>query len=94
VRAAGEVNFATRVRWETTLAALPGTGDLVVAVPEVHLELAGLVCVDAGGAAAVAAMAERLAPDGRVVLHQPPRALPRILEVLWPRLTGIEVWEA
>ncbi|WP_034384773.1 STAS domain-containing protein [Herbidospora cretacea] len=85
VRAAGEVNLATRHLWESTLTSLPAQ------ITVVHLELSGLRSVDAGGAAAVAAVAERLAPNGRIILHDPPHALRRILDVLWPDITGIEV---
>ncbi|MFC6882601.1 MULTISPECIES: STAS domain-containing protein [Actinomadura] len=88
VRAVGEVNITNRTAWEGTLAELPSTPS---DPPVVHLELAELTSVDAGGAAAVAAVAQRLAPEGRVVLHDPPRALTRILEVLWPGTAGIEV---
>ncbi|MDL4814259.1 STAS domain-containing protein [Actinomadura opuntiae] len=85
VRASGEVNVLTRHVWESALADLP-SGE-----PEVHLHLAGLTSVDAAGAGAVAAVTQRLAPDGRVILYDPPPALGRILQVLWPRLAGLEV---
>ncbi|MBA9005274.1 anti-anti-sigma regulatory factor [Actinomadura cellulosilytica] len=56
-----------------------------------HLDLSGVTSVDAGGAAVIAALATRLWPDGRLVLHRPPAGLCRILQVLWPELPGIEV---
>ncbi|WP_067815823.1 STAS domain-containing protein [Actinomadura kijaniata] len=90
VRAVGEVNVLTRDIWESTLSELPPTGN-GTDVTVVHLELSQLVSVDAGGAAAVAAVAHRLAPTGRVVLHSPPPALRRILQVMWPDTPGIEV---
>ncbi|WP_173097471.1 STAS domain-containing protein [Actinomadura verrucosospora] len=85
VRAAGQVNLLTRTTWEDALAGLPG------GAPRVHLHLAGLTAVDAAGAGAVAAVAQRLEPGGRLFLHDPPPSLGRILQVLWPGISGIEV---
>ncbi|OIV36227.1 hypothetical protein BIV57_17380 [Mangrovactinospora gilvigrisea] len=51
---------------------------------EVHLDLADLTFVDASGAASLCRAARRLAPDGRLVLHDAPPALCRVLDLLWP----------
>ncbi|MGI5229890.1 STAS domain-containing protein [Actinoallomurus sp. CA-142502] len=91
-QATGEVNAVNRSMWESALdASVAAAGSGALAGPVVHLDLSELTRVDAGGAAAVAASAGRLGPDGRVVLHSPPPHLPRILDVLWPRVPGIEV---
>ncbi|WUI02780.1 STAS domain-containing protein [Spirillospora sp. NBC_00431] len=85
LKVAGEINVNNRTAWTGTLETL-ATDE-----PEIHLEMSGLRMVDVGGAAAVAATAQRLTPRGRVVLHNPPPALCRILDLLWPEAAGIEV---
>ncbi|MFG2007105.1 STAS domain-containing protein [Spirillospora sp. NPDC048911] len=85
MRVGGEINIGNRTVWESALDDLARTG------PVVHLELAELRMVDAGGAAALVATATRLGGGGRVVLYDPPPALCRILSLLWPELNGIEV---
>ncbi|WP_165975627.1 STAS domain-containing protein [Actinomadura rubrisoli] len=83
----GQIDVRSRDLWESALERLADAGP-----PEIRLELAELETVDAGGAAALVAAADRLDGGGRVVLCDPPRALCRILQVLWPDATGIEVW--
>ncbi|WP_207934278.1 STAS domain-containing protein [Actinomadura sp. KC06] len=90
LKVTGEINISNRTVWTGTLEKLASV-KLAVAEPDIHLELSGLRMVDAGGAAAVAATAQRLTPRGRVVLHDPPPALCRILDLLWPEAAGIEV---
>ncbi|WP_207936115.1 STAS domain-containing protein [Actinomadura sp. KC216] len=85
LKVAGEINVSNRTAWTGTLEQLARSE------PEIHLEMSGLRMVDAGGAAAVAVTAQRLTPRGRVVLHDPPPALCRILDLLWPEAAGIEV---
>lgn len=84
MRVGGEINICNRTIWESAL------GDLACAGPVVHLEMAELRMVDAGGAAALVAAAAQMG-GGRVVLHDPPPALCRILALLWPDMSGIEV---
>lgn len=86
LRAAGEVGLATRVIWERALdEALRGDEDVY------ELELSAVTFVDVAGAGALADAVRRLGPDRRIVLHGPPPALRRSLELLWPGLDGIEV---
>ncbi|MEW2292670.1 STAS domain-containing protein [Streptomyces sp. NPDC006743] len=86
VRAAGEVSLATRGVWERVLEqALSGGEDVY------RLELSDVTFVDVAGAGALADAARRLGPGRRMVLHRPPPALPRLLELFWPGLPGIEV---
>ncbi|WP_207400770.1 STAS domain-containing protein [Actinomadura roseirufa] len=87
MRVAGEIGVLNRDQWaaalDRALAACAGT--------DVHLELSELSFVDAGGTAVLAAVAQRLDGGRRVVLHEPPRVLDRILRTLWPQVPGIEV---
>ncbi|MFB7597714.1 STAS domain-containing protein [Streptomyces sp. NPDC056160] len=86
VRAVGEVSLATRGVWERVLEqALSGGEDVY------RLELSDVTFVDVAGAGALADAARRLGPGRRMVLHRPPSTLPRILEMFWPGLPGIEV---
>lgn len=85
LKVSGEINVRNRDAWETLLDRLPATGS------DIHLDLSELRMVDAGGAAALAATAQQLGPGHRVVLHDPPWALRRILNLLWPSAEGIEV---
>lgn len=85
-RAAGEVSLSTREVWERALErAVRGGGDVY------HLELSAVTFVDVAGAGALADAARSLGGRGRLVLDRPPRSLPRVLELLWPGLPGIEV---
>ncbi|MFD5566416.1 STAS domain-containing protein [Streptomyces cadmiisoli] len=89
VRAAGEVGLTTRDVWDHVLDQL----DRIVREGEevCHLELSAVTFVDVAGAGALAEAARRL-PDGhRIVLHGPPSALCRTLELFWPDLPAIEV---
>lgn len=83
-RLTGEADMESHDTLHAALSALPVTGD-------VHLELADLDFVDVGATRAIVALARRLAPGRRVVLHDPPPALDLILEVGWGPVEGIEV---
>ncbi|WP_298181635.1 MEDS domain-containing protein [Saccharomonospora sp.] len=72
-RLQGELDLASREVLEIALNALPVHGD-------VHLRLDGLSFIDVSGTHALARLAERIAPH-RLVLHDPPTALSRIVEV-------------
>ncbi|MFF4830253.1 STAS domain-containing protein [Streptomyces sp. NPDC001315] len=86
VRAAGEVGLTTREVWERALEQAVREGEDVF-----YLELSAVTFVDVAGVGALAAAAQRL-PDGRrIVLHRPPPALSRVLEMFWPDLPAIEV---
>ncbi|CAL9543916.1 hypothetical protein SUDANB70_04323 [Streptomyces sp. enrichment culture] len=86
VRAAGEVGLATRAVWENVLDRAVREGDAVYC-----LELSAVTFVDVAGAGALAAAAGRLGDGRRFVLHRPPQALRRALELFWPDLPTIEV---
>ncbi|WP_225631118.1 STAS domain-containing protein [Streptomyces solaniscabiei] len=85
IRARGEINVITRPSWEQALAELSRRHADVS-----YVELSGVRFVDVAGVAALAVTAMNL-PGGRVVVEQPPPQLPRVLEMFWPSLRGIEV---
>ncbi|MFD8276900.1 STAS domain-containing protein [Streptomyces flaveolus] len=85
IRARGEINVITRRSWEEALAELSRRHADVS-----YVELSGVRFVDVAGVAALAVTAMNL-PGGRVVVEQPPPQLPRVLEMFWPSLRGIEV---
>ncbi|MEE1760929.1 MULTISPECIES: hypothetical protein [unclassified Streptomyces] len=85
IRAAGEINVITRSFWVHALE------DLAHAHTDVSfVELADLMSIDVGGAAALAVTAQRLG-TGRIVVDRPPPELERILDMFWPGLSKIEV---
>ncbi len=72
-RVHGELDLASREVFAIALDALPVRGDL-------HLKLDELDFIDVGGVHALAELAERISPR-RLVLHDPPTALLRIVEL-------------
>ncbi|MBX9395307.1 STAS domain-containing protein [Streptomyces sp. TRM72054] len=86
VRAAGEVGLATRGIWERALEEVVRDGRAVC-----HLELAAVTFVDVAGAGVLVDAARRLPAGRRIVVHRPPPALCRTLELFWPDLSAIEV---
>jgi anti-anti-sigma factor len=87
VRLAGEVGLTTRPVWTEVLADAVAAGGGSAYV----LDLAEVGFVDVAGVEALARAVERLDADRRLVLHNPPRTLKRVLEMYWPGLPGIEV---
>jgi anti-anti-sigma regulatory factor len=86
LRVAGEVGLGTRGLWERALEqALHEDADVY------NLELSAVTFVDVGGAGALAVTAQRLGDGRRIVLHRPPAALRRVLDLFWPDLSSIEV---
>ncbi|GAA3779989.1 STAS domain-containing protein [Streptomyces phyllanthi] len=85
-RAVGEINLITRPAWEKTLRQLTVIDEKVC-----HLELSAVTFVDVGGASVLAAAAQGLPAGRRIMLHQPPAALGRLLDMFWPDLPAIEV---
>jgi anti-anti-sigma factor len=78
VRVVGEVDVTVRDSWRATLAALAdGDGD-------VHLDLSALTFIDVQGVAELVELADGLGEERQMVLHQPPRALRQVMDVLWP----------
>jgi anti-anti-sigma regulatory factor len=86
VRLAGEVGLLTRPVWTGVLAeAVDAPRDAYV------LDLAEVAFVDVAGAEALVVAARRMEPGRRIVLHNPPGTLSRVLEMYWPGMPGIEV---
>jgi hypothetical protein len=52
--------------------------------------LSELRFIDAHGTSLLAAAAIEFGEDRRMVLHQPPQMLLRVLELYWPQLPAIE----
>ncbi|MFH9676458.1 STAS domain-containing protein [Streptomyces sp. NPDC017405] len=90
-RAAGEVSLPTRGVWERALERAVREGDDGEGEDVYYLELSAVTFVDVAGAGALADAARSLDGRRRLVLDRPPDALPRILDLLWPGLPGIEV---
>ncbi|PAZ17209.1 anti-anti-sigma factor [Streptomyces sp. SA15] len=86
LRVAGEVGLSTHAAWERALEQAVG-GDVDV----YYLELSSVTFVDVAGAEVLATAAQRLQDGRRIVLHRPPPALRRVLELFWPDLPAIEV---
>ncbi|MFD7435459.1 STAS domain-containing protein [Streptomyces sp. NPDC059861] len=86
VRAVGEVGLTTRRIWERALDEVVRDGRDVC-----HLELSAVTFVDVAGADVLVDAARRLPVGRRIVLHRPPPALCRTLELFWPGLSAIEV---
>ncbi|MFI9610690.1 STAS domain-containing protein [Streptomyces sp. NPDC052023] len=86
VRAVGEVGLTTRGIWERALEQVVRDGGDVC-----HLELSAVTFVDVAGADVLVDAVRRLPVGKRIVLHRPPPALCRTLEMFWPDLPAIEV---
>lgn len=80
-RLRGELDLASREVLEVALKALPVHGD-------VHLHLDALTFIDGNSTYALAEFAERIAPH-RLVLHDPPTVLSRIVEVSRDEFPGL-----
>jgi anti-anti-sigma factor len=85
LRLVGEVDAATG---PVLAAALE---PLVDHHTDIHLDLAELSFIDVAGVTALVTVAGRCGPPGRLILHRPPGHLPRMIELLWGRLPGIEM---
>jgi ABC-type transporter Mla MlaB component len=86
LRVVGEVSVTTRPLWRDALNELAQRGQGAV-----HVDLDQVAFIDVGGVTDLVMCAQAL-PVGRwIVVHQPPRQLPRILDTLWPGLDVIEV---
>jgi anti-anti-sigma factor len=78
LRLAGEIDLVSHTAWEQALRRLAGQAG------EVHLDCSGLRFIDAQGTALLVHIASQFAHGQRIVLHDPPPCLKRVLEVLWP----------
>jgi anti-anti-sigma regulatory factor len=86
VRAVGEVNAATRLVWSEMLGQLARQGEDVV-----HVDMSQVIFIDVAGVTDLAMAAQSLRGEGRIVVQDPPPQVPRVLELFWPGLGGIEV---
>ncbi|MCT9083710.1 STAS domain-containing protein [Streptomyces fulvoviolaceus] len=86
LRVAGEVVLPTHLIWERALERAVREDEAVY-----FLELSALTFVDVVGTGALAAAAQQLDDGRRLVLHRPPPALSRVLDMFWPDLSAIEV---
>jgi hypothetical protein len=84
LRAVGDVDLNSRGVWRCAMASL------TAGVEDVHLDLSELRFIDAHGTSLLAAAAIEFGEDRRMVLHQPPQMLLRVLELYWPPLPAIE----
>jgi anti-anti-sigma regulatory factor len=78
LRLAGDVDASSHDRLRSALAALPADG-----ITAAHLELAGLDFMDVAGTRELIALMQSH-PGLRLILHDPPESLRRILALLWP----------
>ncbi|WP_084467097.1 STAS domain-containing protein [Nocardia arthritidis] len=85
LRCAGAVDFTTRAAWRSALA------ELTAAKRDAHLDLSELTFIDVHGTSILVEAASRTPQAPRIVLHQPPPMMLRILAVFWPSLPTIEV---
>ncbi|MEE1757958.1 MULTISPECIES: STAS domain-containing protein [unclassified Streptomyces] len=86
VRAAGEVNAHTRPAWIEALGQLTQRGEDLV-----HVDMSQVIFIDVAGVTELAMAAQSLRGGRRIVVQQPPPQVPRVLELFWPGLGGIEV---
>jgi ABC-type transporter Mla MlaB component len=84
--ATGEISMNTRTIWQQALEQLVERRADVL-----HVDLSQVGFVDVAGVTDLALTAQRLPEGQRILLHQPPVQLPRILEIFWPGLATIEV---
>jgi anti-anti-sigma regulatory factor len=75
----GEVDASTYHQLAEELEALVAHGG-----EDVHLHLGALNFIDVAGACCVQAASRRLAAGRRLVLHQPPYQLIRMISLMWP----------
>lgn len=84
-RLAGEIDLQAHDALAAALARLDGPGDI-------RLDLYDLEFCDAAGLGAMVALAERVWPDGRVILDGVSRQLSRVLTVLhWDLRPNLDI---
>lgn len=83
-RLTGEVDMLAHTALDAALAGFPDAA-------EVHFDLRDLEFVDVGSTRSLVTLARRLAPAGRVVLHEPPPVLELILDAGWGDVPGLQV---
>jgi anti-anti-sigma factor len=77
LRLAGEVDLSNRHVWQAVLHAATEQGD------DIHMDLSDLDFVDVAAATALVRQATGLGPQRRLVLHDPPPTLRRMIGLLW-----------
>ena len=83
----GQVDMVSQRGFERALASLPGVmrGDVL------HLQMDQLEFMDVAGLRALVRLAEAVAPRGRVLLHEPPGWVPRMLSLAFGPVPGLSV---
>ena len=85
LRLVGDLDVSTRPVLTAAMAAFRSCDR------DVHFELADLAFIDVGGASALVTVACQGGPGRRVIMHRPPRQLPRIVDLLWGEVPAIEM---
>lgn len=85
LRLEGDIDLCSWEALQRALASVPATDG------DVHLDLAALEFIDLGGTRALVGLAQRLAPARRLVIHDPPAMLERIIHAGWGYVAGLEV---
>ena len=88
LRLAGDADLSECDELEQALAGP------VAADGDIHLDLAALTFADVAAARLLARTAARLVPGRKLVLHRPPPALRRLVQMCWPDQPGLEVTDA
>lgn len=85
----GKVDMLSQCGFERALASLPGVlrGDVL------HLQLHELEFIDVAGLRALVRLAEAVMPRGRVLLHEPPGWVARMLRLAFGPVPGLELPE-
>ncbi|AKJ08506.1 hypothetical protein ABB07_00080 [Streptomyces incarnatus] len=86
VYAKGEVGVGTRPMWQEALCRLSLRSESCL-----YVEMSRLTFIDVAGVTDLAMTARSLSGDRLLVLEQPPPQVPRILDLFWSGLGGIEV---
>lgn len=85
LRLAGEVDITNHDQLRGALAALPAGG-----VTAVHLDVSALCFIDVAGTRELVSLL-RYDPRLRLILHDPPPCLRRIIALLWPGAANVEI---
>lgn len=85
IRLAGDADLSTIHRLRTALASLPDRS-------VIHVHLADLRFIDVAGTRELVTLTESH-PSCRLVLHDPPRTLRRLIFLLWPE-ASLEIHDA
>ncbi|GAB3232448.1 hypothetical protein GCM10027447_28250 [Glycomyces halotolerans] len=78
IRAGGAVDLNSHGQWARALRQAASRRT------EVHLDLSELGFIDVQGVAVLVDVARRLGDGERIVVHQAPPCMTRIMQVLWP----------